>query len=472
MLRNYWNLIGLCITVKLLAWPVAAEDNRERSCLPRAPISSDWTLNQALIVACISNLTSSALEAPQTSAQRQQETTDEQTSKRQVETKAGDAGPGDAEEGGAVGAIPAAVEEAAIGSTPNVHRAGELYFAGQFAAEDVAKIREQGFKRVITLRAPGEINWDEKRLIEEAGIEFIEVPFRDPESLDDRVFGRVRELLSDSSTKTLLHCGSANRVGGVWLPYRVLDEKVDLQTAVTEAERVGLKAELIKQKALAYIQRNRTGSRTSVKPGINDSFLDPNLDPAEFISRFEVESREIYSCRHEVVARCGIKPGMVIADVGSGTGLYTRLFAEATGGTGWVYGVDISPRLIEYVAKSKPKNVTCVLGNDEDITLPPVSLDLVFVCDTYHHFEYPQSTMASIARSLKPGGRLVLIDFERIDGVSSEFVIGHVRAGKEVFRAEIQDAGFALVEEVKISGFKENYFLVFRKTEGIRQTDH
>ncbi|MGB2501466.1 MAG: SAM-dependent methyltransferase, partial [Mariniblastus sp.] len=60
-------------------------------------------------------------------------------------------------------------------------------------------------------------------------------------------------------------------------------------------------------------------------------------------------------------------------------------------------------------------------------------------------------------------GELVVIDFERIPGESREWLLGHVRAGKEVFRAEIMDAGFALDEEVTIKGFKENYFLRFRK---------
>jgi predicted methyltransferase len=96
-------------------------------------------------------------------------------------------------------------------------------------------------------------------------------------------------------------------------------------------------------------------------------------------------------------------------------------------------------------------------------TLPPESIDVAFVCDTYHHFEYPDQTMASIHRALAPGGRLLVVDFERIPGKSRKWILGHMRAGKEVFRAEIEAAGFVFVDEVAIPGFEENYLLEFRK---------
>lgn len=91
------------------------------------------------------------------------------------------------------------------------------------------------------------------------------------------------------------------------------------------------------------------------------------------------------------------------------------------------------------------------------------SVDLVFICNTYHHFESPYRSLASIYRALRPGGLLVLIDFERIPGVSREFILGHVRAGKEVFRDEILDAGFAPRDEVEVNAFEENYLLRFEK---------
>jgi len=203
------------------------------------------------------------------------------------------------------------------------------------------------------------------------------------------------------------------------------------------------------------------------KPGLNSRFLDPSLDVSEWLGRFEIESREVYAARERVLGVCGLKPGMTIADVGAGTGFYCRLFASAVGEKGWVYAVDISPRFLEHINEQSDEdgigNITSVLGTERSIRLPRNSVDLVFICDTYHHFEHPQSTLESIHAALKPGGTLVLIDFERIPGESREFILGHVRAGKDVFRREVVEAGFELVEEVEMPSFDENYLLRFRK---------
>ena len=91
------------------------------------------------------------------------------------------------------------------------------------------------------------------------------------------------------------------------------------------------------------------------------------------------------------------------------------------------------------------------------------SVDLAFVCDTYHHFEYPRSTLESLFTAIRPGGSLVILDFERIPGESDEWVLEHVRAGKEVFRREIESAGFQFEREVTVEGLKENYVLRFRR---------
>ena len=205
----------------------------------------------------------------------------------------------------------------------------------------------------------------------------------------------------------------------------------------------------------------------SGKPGLNDRFLDPKLDVSDWLARFEIESREVYGARERVLDICNLKPGMKVADVGAGTGFYSRLFAGAVQEAGWVYSVDISPRFLEHINKQaqadKLRNVSSVLCTERSVCLPPNSVDLVFVCDTYHHFEHHTDTLASIHRSLKPGGTLVVIDFERIPGKSRPFIIGHVRAGKSVFKQEIVSAGFEFLEEVKVASFKENYLLRFKK---------
>ncbi|MCM2373781.1 class I SAM-dependent methyltransferase [Aporhodopirellula aestuarii] len=210
-------------------------------------------------------------------------------------------------------------------------------------------------------------------------------------------------------------------------------------------------------------------SPSVVPPGINDNFKKPELNVDEWMAKLEVESREVYAARDEVIKACEIKAGERIADVGAGTGFYSRLFARKTGWDGWVYSVDIAPNFLQHIAARATadgiENLTTVLCTDVSVRLPPESVDLVFICDTYHHFEQPTASLASIFRALKPGGRLVLIDFERVPGKSRDFILGHVRAGKDVFRDEIESAGFEFADEVDVKEFKENYMLRFRKPE-------
>ncbi len=104
-----------------------------------------------------------------------------------------------------------------------------------------------------------------------------------------------------------------------------------------------------------------------------------------------------------------------------------------------------------------------VEGLEDSVALPAASVDLAFVCDTYHHFEYPQSTLESLYAAIRPGGSLVILDFERIPGKSRPWVLEHVRAGKEVFRREIESAGFRFEREVTVEGLKENYVIRFRR---------
>lgn len=204
----------------------------------------------------------------------------------------------------------------------------------------------------------------------------------------------------------------------------------------------------------------------SVKPGINEKFLDPNLKVDEWTEKFETESREIFHLRNEIVAAVELKPGMAMADIGAGTGLFTLPFAEAVGGEGKVYAVEIARNFLDHIraraSRAKASNVETVLATERSVELPDASIDLAFICDVYHHFEYPQASLASLHKALKPGGMIVLIDFKRIPGESSEFVMGHVRAGQEVFESEITAAGFEKVDEVK-DLLKENYFVKFRR---------
>jgi ubiquinone/menaquinone biosynthesis C-methylase UbiE len=203
----------------------------------------------------------------------------------------------------------------------------------------------------------------------------------------------------------------------------------------------------------------------SVRPGINEPFRDPNVE--DFIGKFEIESREVFTRRADIVAACGLRPGQTVADVGAGTGLFTRLFSPQVGETGRVIAVDIAQKFLDHIESTTRqaglRNIETRLCQADSIGLPPNSVDLVFICDTYHHFEFPTKTMQSVFRALKPGGRVVLIDFRRVEGQSTDWVLTHVRAGQEVFEAEVAAVGFKKLKEPL--RLKENYLMMFQKPE-------
>lgn len=198
---------------------------------------------------------------------------------------------------------------------------------------------------------------------------------------------------------------------------------------------------------------------------LNAEFRNPALDAAQWQDRFERESREIYRQRQAILNAVRVRSGETIADVGAGSGLFTMLFAEAVGPNGKVYAVDISTSFLQLIdqraAEAGVKNVQTILASAQATQLPRNSVDRAFICDTYHHFEQPGSTMASIHQALRPGGELVVIDFIKIPGQSSAWIMSHVRATQAEVIREIEAAGFKLVEEEAL--LKENYFLRFRK---------
>jgi ubiquinone/menaquinone biosynthesis C-methylase UbiE len=203
-------------------------------------------------------------------------------------------------------------------------------------------------------------------------------------------------------------------------------------------------------------------AETNVAPTINQNFKSADLNVEDWATRFTGESREVFHARNDVVKALALKPGEQIADIGAGTGLYTRLFAQAVGPTGTVYATDIAPKFLAYIkenaARDGLKNVQTVLGGDRSTNLKDASVDVAFSSDVYHHFEYPLTMNASIRRALKPNGRLYVLEMEKTGSQTS-----HVRAPKEAVIAEIEKSGFKLVEQVDVPGLHDNYLLHFRK---------
>ncbi len=219
-----------------------------------------------------------------------------------------------------------------------------------------------------------------------------------------------------------------------------------------------------------YAQKSAPPQEKNVKPGINDRWRSPDIKP--LVETLETESREIYHERESLARLVDAKPGMAVADIGAGSGFMTLLFAKMVGASGRVYAVDINSKMLERVsqlaAQDGLKNIQTVLDNDTSTELPANSVDIIFLCDTYHHFEYPKAMLASIHKALRPGGQVVLVEFHRVPGKSPEWILEHTRAGQEVFTKEFVDAGFAFDRELNAPYFKENYVLRFRKAEARR----
>jgi len=201
----------------------------------------------------------------------------------------------------------------------------------------------------------------------------------------------------------------------------------------------------------------------SVSPGINRHYQ--GADYARWRSTFESPQREIYAQREAIVRALRLAPGMAVADIGSGTGFFSLLLAKDVAPNGQVYAVDISPTFVENTVRRANEqglhNVRGVIGTPHSTSLPDAAVDLAFLCDTYHHFEYPQDMLQSIHRAIRPGGTLFVIDYRKIPGESSDWVISHVRADQGEVVAEIEAQGFRLVQEIGL--LLANYVLRFEK---------
>ncbi|MFO0891917.1 MAG: methyltransferase domain-containing protein [Isosphaeraceae bacterium] len=206
---------------------------------------------------------------------------------------------------------------------------------------------------------------------------------------------------------------------------------------------------------------------------MNKKFADPQMNIEGFVKRFESGPREVYVRRDEIARAVNLRPSESVADIGAGTGLFVRLFAERVGPGGTVYAVDISPAFLRHIERRAKEDgqdrvVKAVKNTQDSVGLPAGSIDVAFLCDTYHHFEHPGKMLASIRHALRPGGRLILVDFDlRPD--SSKAVKQRARAPREVYIREIIAAGFDPIATPRAPSLKEQFFLEFRRAEVDRQ---
>lgn len=121
----------------------------------------------------------------------------------------------------------------------------------------------------------------------------------------------------------------------------------------------------------------------------------------------------------KLIAALDLKPGMVVADVGAGSGYHTFLMAPLVGDKGKVIASDIQPQMLKLIAdKAKARNVTnveTVQGTEKDPKLPAAGVDLILMVDVYHEFSFPFEMTEKMVAALKPGGRLAFVEFKAED---------------------------------------------------------
>lgn len=159
--------------------------------------------------------------------------------------------------------------------------------------------------------------------------------------------------------------------------------------------------------------------------------------------------RDAWQMPAEVVKALGLKPGQVACDVGAGPGYFTLRLAEAVGPEGRVYAVDVEQQLLatlrDRAGKAKLKNVVPVLGQPDDPLLQPGSCDVVLIVDTFHHFPDGVAYLWRLTSALKPGGRIVNVDFQKRETPVGP-PVAH-RVSREEFLAFAASAGLVPVAE-------------------------
>ena len=183
-------------------------------------------------------------------------------------------------------------------------------------------------------------------------------------------------------------------------------------------------------------------------------------DPAAYIKALEDPKRDAYQKPHEVMEALAIKPGEVVADIGAGSGYFTMRLADHVGADGRVYAVDVSPDMIRHlhqrVRDAKLLNVHPILAPPNDPLLPQ-PVDRFLIVDVWHHVENQPAYLARIKERLKPGGQVVMIDFQK-----RELPVGpslDMKIAREDLIAQMKAHGFRVAKEHSFLPYQ--YFLIF-----------
>jgi ubiquinone/menaquinone biosynthesis C-methylase UbiE len=188
---------------------------------------------------------------------------------------------------------------------------------------------------------------------------------------------------------------------------------------------------------------------------------------ADWLERHERESEERPT---KALDALGLKPGMVVADVGAGTGFMSLRMAERVGPSGKVYANDIQPEMLRLLrqnaAKANIGNIETVLGSESDPKLPTGALDLILMVDVYHELSQPQLMLRKMREALKPDGRLVLLEYRKEDP-SIPIRPEHKMSVAEV-KLELEAENFKLSQVIETLP-RQHIFILTKKQAGDKQ---
>lgn len=182
----------------------------------------------------------------------------------------------------------------------------------------------------------------------------------------------------------------------------------------------------------------------------------------KWIDIFEAPERAEWQKPDEVVKKLELKPGDIVADIGAGTGYFTRLFAIAVGAKGKAIGLDIELSMVEYMKEDAQKrglkNYEARVVKPDDAEVPSKSVDVIFICNTYHHIEDRIAYLKKLAKALKPNGRIVIVDFYKKPLPVGPQSVAHKISEEEV-KKEFKQAGYRLTKSLDFLPYQ--YYLEF-----------
>ncbi|GJL59955.1 MAG: hypothetical protein NPIRA03_28120 [Nitrospirales bacterium] len=183
-----------------------------------------------------------------------------------------------------------------------------------------------------------------------------------------------------------------------------------------------------------------------------------------YIQNLERPERDEYQQPEKVIEALNIMPGMVVADVGAGSGYFTRRFAKAVGETGHVLAVDIEQKMLDHNKQEleilgMANRATFILAKPDDPSITKNSVDLVFLCNAYHHVEHHADYWAKIKSAHKPDGRVVIIDFYHDERTGKLSFSKHHLVPRERVIANMEKVGLTLSKEHTF--LPRQYFLEF-----------